>query len=147
MFLTLYKTLDDDNVINKTLTSATSIELNLKRDTDIYRPQITLTKIVGVDYLDYNYCHLSEIDRFYFIRDIQVLNNSIFKLDCQVDVLESFKADILASEGVYKRRISAGDYGQFTLDSNGDKEVIHHLSNVELIPVTKSILSTLKWAY
>ena len=109
MQLYLYKTKDSNRVLNKTLTNESLLNINLKRDTDIVRPTIQLMKVLGVDFKQFNYAHIPDLNRFYFINNIESVNNSVDKLYLECDVLETYKADILASEMTYKRTAGTGD--------------------------------------
>ena len=109
MQLYLYKTKDSNRVLNKTLTNKSLLNINLKRDTDIVRPTIQLMKVVGMDFKQFNYAHIPDLNRFYFINNIESVNNSVDKLYLECDVLETYKADILASEMTYTATAGTGD--------------------------------------
>ena len=109
MQLYLYKTMDSNRVLNKTLTNESLLNINLKRDTDIVRPTIQLMKVVGVDFKKFNYAHIPDLNRFYFINNIESVNNSVDKLYLECDVLETYKDDILASEMTYTATARTGD--------------------------------------
>ena len=109
MQLYLYKTKDSNRVLNKTLTNESLLNINLKRDTDIVRPTIQLMKVAGVNFKQFNYAHIPELNRFYFINNIESVNNSVDKLYLECDVLETYKADILASEMTYTATAKTGD--------------------------------------
>ena len=109
MQLYLYKTKDSNRVLNKTLTNESLLNINLKRDTDIVRPIIQLMKVAGVGFKQFNYAHIPDLNRFYFINNIESVNNSVDKLYLECDVLETYKADILASEMTYTATAGAGD--------------------------------------
>ena len=109
MQLYLYKTKDSNRVLNKTLTNESLLNINLKRDTDIIRPTIQLMKVVGMDFKQFNYAHIPDLNRFYFINVVESINNSVDKLHLECDVLETYKADILASEMTYTATAGAGD--------------------------------------
>lgn len=109
MQLYLYKTMDSNRVLNKTLTNATLLNINLKRDTDIIRPTIQLMKVAGVDFKQFNYVHIPDLNRFYFINNIESVNNSVDKLYLECDVLETYKSDILSSEMTYTATARTGD--------------------------------------
>src|SRR5678809_1327472 len=66
MLLTLYKTLDGDNVINKTLEEPTDFNINLKGEVDINNPDLLMVRLTGLDYNDYNYAYLPDFERYYF---------------------------------------------------------------------------------
>ena len=71
MQLYLYKTRDSNRVLNKTLTNESLLNINLKRDTDIVRPTIQLMKVAGMDFKQFNYAHIPELNRFYFINNVK----------------------------------------------------------------------------
>lgn len=43
----------------------------------------------------YNYCYIQEFGRYYFITDITSVRNGLWRIDCSVDVLMSFRTQIL----------------------------------------------------
>lgn len=143
MILTLYKTSNADNVINKTLTDPVEITINLKRDVDVVNPVIILGAVAGVDYQDYNYCTIDGLNRSYFIRTVQALHSGFASLALETDYLETYKNDILASNADFNVPIGAGDFGNTTLSFTGREEIDFLHSDVELEPSNNSILSVL----
>lgn len=116
MQLIIYKTESADNVINKTLTEPLAMDINLRRGVDISAPVLRLQ--LAVDLSGYNYAHIPDLNRYYFINDVESVTLDIWQLRLSVDVLETYKADILASNARYMRGIKTGDYFNATLDSN-----------------------------
>ena len=108
MQLILYKTNDANRVINKTLLTPKSLTINLKRDTDIIRPIILLSK-TDIDFKQYNYAKIVELNRYYFISHIESVNNLIDKLYLECDVLETYKQDIINSVSTYTADAKTGD--------------------------------------
>ena len=147
MLLTLYKTLDGDNVINKVLTDPTDFNINLKLDTDLTSPELLMTKVTGVDYAEFNYATSPALGRKYFIRRVVAMNASIFKLICECDYLETFKDDILNSQASFKSKIKGGDFGAIDLDMTGKVKVSEFTSSVALVPDDKAILSVMGGFY
>ena len=145
MILTLYKTLDGENVINKTLTDATTINILLKRDVDLVNLDLRLKSETGIDYRQFNYLHISELNRYYFIRQIHSLNAEMFRLVCECDYLETYKSEILSSHAKYRRKIEVGDYGEFEPELTGRDVITRHESDTTLVESDNSILSTLRW--
>lgn len=146
MLLHLYTTSDGDNVINKTLTDQFTIEIVLKRDVDLINLELVLkTVTAGVDYKDFNYLHIPELGRYYFIRQIQSINADMYRLVCECDYIETYKTQILNSEAKYKRRIKSGDFGEIVPDFTGRETETIYKSNVTLSKSGKTILSTLRW--
>ena len=145
MNLTLYKTTNADNVINKVKTDDYAITINLKRDTNWLYPEILLTAIENVDFNDFNYCHLDVIEKYYFIRSIESMGNKISKLICECDFLESNKSKILASSGKLRRKAKSGDNGAVSLNLTGKVNTTIIESSVELEETPNSIMSITRW--
>lgn len=137
----LYKTVDGNNVINKTLTDSQTININLKRTANIYSPEIDLLNS-ELDYRSYNYCEIVELRRKYFISNFEIVNSRITRLFLRCDVLETFKSSILSSQARYLRAIKSGDYGKFPLPESHVKTISKHDSNVTIGEDKVMILST-----
>lgn len=91
MTVTLYKTTSDKRALNKTLAEGRSFDVNLLDGNDsILTPRI----IIGADVSEYNYIHILNFNRYYYIKSVDVLDNRRFCCNCEVDVLMSFAADI-----------------------------------------------------
>lgn len=112
MKMYLYHVNDAENVINKTLVNGLEIGINLKASVDIVNPEIVLNG----DFRGYNYAHLPDLNRYYFIERIEQLNLKLVKLNLSCDVLETYKADILNSNARFKRNIKNGDYQNISID-------------------------------
>lgn len=145
MILTLYSTNDADNVLNKTLTNSYDISMNFKADVNIETPSLLLSKIAGIDYELFNYCFIDGFNRFYFIRSISPANARLFRIELETDYLESFKSDVLAATGVFRKRLDVGDYGQLEINSTGKTIIEEYPSNVEVEPENVKILTGLRW--
>ena len=128
MELNLYKCSDGDNVINKTLTDKFTVNINLKRDVNISAPQIILLNDNGAFFNQYNYAEIPELGRFYFIDNVTSLNNKMESLLLRCDVLETYKADILASKARFMRKIKTGDYINANIDYSVFKTISKHES-------------------
>lgn len=129
MILKLYKTDDDYNIINKTLTDEVTLTVNFRKDFNILSPEIYLTPEQGLDYLDYNYCYIQELDRYYYINSIDLANTSLYRLNCRCDYLETHKAKLLVSPARFRRNLKTGDYQNLSLDELSTKGVTIFESN------------------
>lgn len=139
MELILYRTLDNANVINKVLTDPVTVNITLKNDVNIISPEIVLSG----DFRGYNYAHIPELNRFYFIESFEQINLRFGKLFMSCDVLETYKADILNCSGTIKRDIQAGDYGE--VNANSTVNVITtHKADVKLTLENNIVLTTLE---
>ena len=111
----LWKNASPDNAINKSLSGGRTINIFLKRDVDVSSPEIILKNVAGVDFGAFNYAEIPALERRYFIRSIDRLNNDAFRLNLECDVIETYKAEILNSNCLYKRAIKSGDMGEYNV--------------------------------
>lgn len=139
MDIILYKTVDSPNTINKTLTDPLTLEINLKKDTNIINPELVLNG----DFRGFNYAHIPELNRYYFINSMEQLNFTLVKLYLECDVLETHKADILNSPCKFNADIKAGDYMNFSGSSNFTQDS-ESFSNVEIDLTPSIIISTIE---
>ena len=139
----LYITKDAANVINKTLQSVAVVPVTLKGKLDILNPTISLhiTDDLATKMLSCNYCYIDEFKRYFFINDIKVLGK-VVELSLEVDVLETYRSEILTSECVYNSRISVGDYNAVIGDAESREVVTATQSNVTLVDGNTVLLAT-----
>ena len=93
----------ETNKIGKSLTTISTINGVLKDGCSIIDP------VILIDYdmsalVNANYCHVGTFGRYYFIQDIVSVRSAVCELHCHVDVLESFKTQILANEAIVQRQ-------------------------------------------
>ena len=94
-------------MIDKPLTNGVEIEGALREQTSILNPMFTIrTAIIP----SYNYCFIPSFNRYYFITDIESVNNELVKIECKVDVLKSYATDIKQSLAKSKQAISNNPY-------------------------------------
>ena len=99
----LYQNESPVEKIGKTLSNSHTIsDVVLKRDTSILRPVLLINSVQ--DIYTYNYMYISEFGRHYFIDDIRSVNNNMWEISAHVDVLETYKTDILSNTAVLKRQ-------------------------------------------
>lgn len=142
MKLNLYVVNDSDNVINKELTNKVTINISLKRDVDISSPSLILLDGEGIDYSDFNYAEISGLGRFYFVNNVQRLNHKMIQVDLVCDVLETYKADVLASTARFNRAIKTGDYYNANALQSTLKTITKHESNVSIAGQSAMILTS-----
>ena len=93
MEVILYKNSSENNVIGKSLAQIKSVECNLKNDVSIINPTLVLYYTANI--FDSNYCFIPKFNRYYFIDEIVPITADRCIVKCRVDVLESFKNNIL----------------------------------------------------
>lgn len=111
MNITLYKNKSANNVINKNLTSEKNLGNSciLADDTSVTSPTVIIGGIASLDSIsDYNYAHIPQCHRYYYINDIIALSGGRVKLVLTVDVLKSYASDILASTQLVTRQKNIG---------------------------------------
>ncbi len=140
MIAKTYKTNDSTNTINKTLNFISDIDVKFKEEVNIYNPNIILKYD---DLINFNYIYIDKFRRYYFIEDVEVFPNKIYRISLKCDVLMSFKDDILASYGNITSQTNYNDYYNFNYASEVRKETNIYNSNVILEDVKTTILSTI----
>lgn len=143
MELKLYKTLDDENVINKAKEVRYTMNIKMKGIVDIINPSITLNDKGTMDFNTCNYCYVEEFKRFYFIRSIDNKSNHMWQLHLECDVLESFKTEILNSTVEVNRGMKKGEYFQTGVKFETVRDVTIYKSAVELGNEKTMILTTI----
>ena len=140
MIAKTYNTNDSTNTINKSLDFISDIDVKFKEEVNIYNPNIMLKYD---DLINFNYMYIDKFKRYYFIEDIEVFPNKIYKLTLKCDVLMSFKDDILNSYGNITTQTNYNDYYNFDYSSEVRKETNIYNSNVILDDVKSTILCTI----
>lgn len=114
--------------------------LTLKNGSSI----ITPTFLVAGESFDYNYCSFN--GRYYWITDITSVRNELWEVQCRVDVLASWKNDILNSKGFVKYSSSDNNQnikdGRNVVTSNVERTASY--LNMQMFDINGSyILATL----
>ena len=93
MTVIFYKYDGIKNKINKTLSSGLTVnDVIIQNDFDITNFDL-LIKNSSFN-IEYNYCFIPNLNRYYFIENIEKMNGSIYKIRITVDVLKSFSTQI-----------------------------------------------------
>ena len=142
MKITFYKTNDNDNVINKTLTDKVTIPLYLKGQFDVINPILLMSNASGVDFRKYNYAVISDFNRLYFVRNVTQVNAKIYQLNLECDVLETFKLDILKCNARFKRGVKVGDTQQQNTVKEVSKNFTIYKSNISIDYSKQNIILT-----
>lgn len=88
------------NVIGKTTNKKAmyTIDIPLKQDTNRLNPSILIYSDLSLEIM--NYCYIDEFNRYYFIDKIEQVRKNLYRIHCKVDVLESYKLEILNAKDV-----------------------------------------------
>ena len=92
MNIKIYHNYSANNKLNKTITLLIEKNVKLKNETNIIRPTIILTGDISNNM---NYVYIPKFNRYYYIVDKKSINNEMYEIFLEVDVLMSFKEKIL----------------------------------------------------
>lgn len=140
MEIRLYNTKSPNNFINKVLTDENILTAKLKGNVNIQNPVLMLKSEKP---LLNNYCYIPDFQRYYFINNIETFPNGIYYINCTVDVLESFKNDILNSKGNIRKQTKYNKYYNTEYENEERKEVDIYKSDVTLPDSKNNILVTI----
>lgn len=130
---------DSTNTINKEINIVKSIELKLRGSLDIVTPELIL---IGSEFeSDYNYVIIN--GRNYFVNEIVSLGNNRYKYFLEMDVVETYKDNILNSDSRFRRNLKTGDYVSNGFDESTIKKISLHESDKSLINGSTMILTTI----
>lgn len=93
MNVTFYNNLSNHNVVYKRLEEINTLSFTFKENSNIINPSLILKNYKGG-----NYCYIEDLGRYYHIKDIDLLSNGLVKINCEIDVLMSYKEDIINSD-------------------------------------------------
>lgn len=134
----LYINKSECNVIGKEIVEVMDIDIRLRSNINVINPSI---KIVN-NGVDFNYCYIKKLNRFYFV-DSKIVRGTIIDLILRLDVLETYKKEIRSGVVFAEVEVSDGDYGIINpVSVESFKEIITH-STVELIPSKNLIFTTM----
>lgn len=108
MELQLMYNLSDARCINKKLVDAQAFTGQMRDEVSIMNPVVRI-EVESIP--RFNYAYIPELERYYMIDDITVYREGIVDISMSVDVLMSFKRDILSSIAVVDKQsmIQNGD--------------------------------------
>lgn len=105
MNITLYRNNSDRNYVNKSLSNPSIVSGTLRESTNVISPILTIDTTEFADnILNYNYCYIEEFGRYYFITSCEVVLNNVWRLALYVDVLMSFRPQILNLSAIIARQ-------------------------------------------
>lgn len=104
-FVIKLQTCNDKKIkIGKSPTTVLSLDGTLKVQTSIIDPTIIIESSDAVNLLKCNYITIPSFNRSYFISDIKSVSNKLWEIYAHVDVLDSFKNEILANTAIIARQ-------------------------------------------
>ena len=123
--ITFYNNNSDRRCINKNLTGATTISGNVKTQYTSSGISINIdVSVAGITPFQFNYMKYD--NKFYYIDNVDFVSQNIIRLNCSVDLLETYKAQILKQTAVLER--SQNIYSRYIDD---DKLVLNAYKRVQ----------------
>lgn len=103
MNVVIGNTKNDKNNLIKDFTIVKEFTAILKTDTSIIAPTLIVNNLSIEELTQCNYCYIADLKRYYFVKNINLNSNNTISIECEVDVLNSFKEEILLINGTVKR--------------------------------------------
>lgn len=103
----LYQYSGKNNVINKTLENPQSVNGLMIEPFDVIHPKI---KFRCEPPFIYNYLYITQLNRYYFVTNTEILNANTVLLSLQLDVLKTYATDLLNATGTIVSRETANKY-------------------------------------
>lgn len=103
MIINLMITEKPTNAIDKNPTTIVSLTGVLRDECSILNPSITI-EVDPTTIINCNYAYIPDFGRYYFVNDINVINNKLVQITCNVDVLYTYKNEILTNAAVIGRQ-------------------------------------------
>ena len=111
--LQLYKMLDEQRALNKTLSNPIEISGTFRSEID----EIDIEIDIETNNYDFNYVFVESLNKYYFVNTIQYVNNDICRLYLHCDVLMTYRNDILNSFGFVTKGGNINPYfSRYTTD-------------------------------
>lgn len=115
MEVQFYYNVSDARVINKNIVFGEAFEGQARDEVDIMSPVILFDTD---EILRYNYAYIPEFQRYYNISDRNVLREGLCEVSFDVDVLMSFRADILNLSVVVDKQSMEENGNEYIDDSS-----------------------------
>ena len=118
--IVLQRNNSENNKIDKNITNLYTLNGVLRSDCSIIDPIIVFdtSSIQNFDVRTINYCTISAFGRSYYIRNIESVRTNLWRIQCHVDVLKSFSAQIKANKAIVKRAESGNAYNLYINDGS-----------------------------
>lgn len=91
MTVIFYNNNSDKRVLNKNILEVKSVSAIAKGDIDIISPTLILQY---TDMTNINYCYISDLKRYYFIKNIRYISGQRIEIDMNIDVLMTYSENI-----------------------------------------------------
>lgn len=121
MTIKLYKYLSPNIYINKELQEVGSYDGTFREETSVLDPSFEIES--DADLSQANYCYIEALHRYYYVTEIVAVTNKLWRFFCHVDVLMTYKPQILNHDAIIARQenqwnLLLNDGGTFKVQQN-----------------------------
>lgn len=109
MQIILYKNNSEPERFTKSLSGSLTLSGTVRGETNIINPEILIEGSPDDFPSDYNYAYIPEFERYYYINEVTAYRTNVTMLFMHVDVLMSFKDDILSNSAMVDKQALAGN--------------------------------------
>lgn len=109
MQIILYKNNSEPERFTKSISGSLTLSGTVRGETNVINPEILIEGSPEDFPSDYNYAYIPEFERYYFINEVTAFRNNVTVLFMHVDVLMSFKEDILSNSAIVDKQALAGN--------------------------------------
>lgn len=93
--------------VNKVLANPTSMSGVLRDKTNVMMPELSVS---FNRVFDFNYCYIRELNRYYYIVDVTIVDATTYKIRLSLDVLKTYETEIMAATGTIIESDDADKY-------------------------------------
>lgn len=104
MKITLYRNASPPNVMNKELTQIWEGTGTFRRPASVLTPEFDVAADLSEYLHQFNYFYIDVYHRYYYLNDVVPTNNSLYAVSGTVDVLMSWREQILNNYAVVSRQ-------------------------------------------
>lgn len=135
LHLTFYKNLSDPRTIDKNLVTVGTATAAPTETVNLLTPRLVLN--FNSNLLSANYCYISEFNRFYYIRNMEINTAQRLEIGCDVDVLKSHATQIKNCNVIAER--SETKYNLYLRDQNAPTEQKTQVQIKKLVNAEKTL--------
>ena len=135
MEIYLYQNNSPNNFITKSLVNQIKLNGTLRNESSIINP------VINIEYSNlsrYNYMYIPEFKRFYFIRNLTSIRNNLWRLDCHVDVLNTYRSEILTHQAIIEKQENTS---QSDLYFDDNSFIVKNQKYIETINFSNGLLA------
>lgn len=97
----VYVTNSEPERLEKKLGSSLELNATLLDNVSVLKPSFTIRGTANL--ANYNYVYIPDFKRYYFITNITSMRNMLWKVDCRVDVLMTYREQLKKTDAIITR--------------------------------------------